>query len=89
MHLQGTGELTQLMHALLERQAEIGARLDQMLTTLDAHLARMAAPKRVIRDADGEVIGVEVVTVDELRAHASAGSDLQVDDSPLLRPEQS
>lgn len=92
-HLHGTVELTELMRQLLERQAEINARLDQMLVNLNGSidrindsLARAGAPKRVVRDADGEVIGVETVDARELQQASETGPN-GVEGGLLLQPE--
>jgi hypothetical protein len=67
-HLFGSAELADLLRELLVQTKANNALLDDML-------AQLEAPKRVVRDADGEIIGVEVMDDD----------DPDEDDGPLLR----
>jgi hypothetical protein len=58
-HLHGTVEVA----ALLDQTKANNALIDEMLAGIDA-------PKRVVRDRDGDIIGVEVVDDDELEEFA-------------------
>jgi hypothetical protein len=78
-HLQQTVDLTEMMSELLEGQAELSDKLDQLI-------AEIKAPKRVLRDEDGEIVGVyrdEALGrhIDRSRAEYEAE---QRDDLPIL-----
>src|SRR5262245_64014505 len=60
-HLQSTVELTELMGALIER-------IDELVTEVQELVAQMKAPRRLLKDDDGEVYGVMVAQNPEIRA---------------------
>lgn len=68
MHMGQTVELTEMMAELLECQAEIRDCQvemrdcqDETNAKLDTLIALFSAPKRVVKDAAGEIVGVETV----------------------------
>jgi hypothetical protein len=64
-HLNGNAGLAGLLQQLLDQTRANNRRLGEMVEALGEMLAHMAAPKRVVRDRDGEIIGVEPVDDDE------------------------
>jgi hypothetical protein len=73
--LNGNGdELADLLKELIKETRKNGCLLDELVD-------HVCSAKRVIKDDDGEIIGVEAVDDDELDALRTDGSLLRADDN--------